>query len=303
MKSPFRKQEKTKQPTKAKKVKVQTVGTRKKSVIILWVLLISSLAFGIYKNFTAVDQHTVHEKEIIETEVVDTNAIESFTRNFVAVYHAWENETAALEARTVALSEYMTDDLQSLNADMLGDDIATSAEVTDVSIWSVNEETENTYAVVYSVHQQISEEDDDSSARSTYRMVLHQNDTGDLVITQNPIPWNDIQKSDYEPEIMENNNTVDSETEEEINAFLETFFAAYPTATEQELNYYVKDDVLPPIDENYTFSELIDPVLQVHDGQTKVWVTVKYLDEITQANQLSQYELVLKKDDNWMIVE
>ncbi|WP_166627323.1 conjugal transfer protein [Jeotgalicoccus sp. S0W5] len=303
MKSPFRKQEKARQPAKRKRVKVQTVGTRKKSVMILWVLLISSLAFGIYKNFTAVDQHTVHEKEVIETELVDTNAIESFTHNFVAVYHAWENEKAALEARNVALSEYMTDDLQALNADMLGDDISTSAEVTDVSIWSVTEETKNTYAIIYSVRQTITEEDEDTPTRSTYRMVLHQDNTGDLVITQNPTPWNDRQKSDYEPKIVENDNTIESETEEEIIAFLETFFTTYPTATEQELSYYVKDDVLPPIDENYTFSGLIDPIFQSHDGQIKAWVTVKYLDETTQSNQLSQYELALKKNNNWMIVE
>lgn len=305
MKSPFRQKEKTKQPAKEKKVKVKTTGTRKKSVMILWVLLITSLAFGIYKNFTAVDQHTVHEKEIIETELVDTNAIESFTHNFVAVYHAWGIEAAALEARTVELSEYMTDDLQALNADMLGEDISTSAEVTDVSIWSVAEETENTYAVVYSVRQKISEDEDEDEnwTRATYRIVLHQDEMSNLVITQNPTPWNDMEKSDYEPEPVENDNTVASETEEEIITFLETFFTAYPTATAQELSYYVKDDVLPPIDENYTFVEVIEPVFQAHNGQIKAWVTVKYLDETAKANLLSQYELTLEKDMNWMIVE
>lgn len=303
MKSPFRKKEKTKQPAKEKKVKVKTTGTRKKSVLILWVLLISSLAFGIYKNFTAVDQHTVHEKEMVEIEMMDTNAIESFTRNFVAVYHAWGIEAASLEARTVELSEYMTDDLQALNADMLTEDTPTSADVTDVSIWSVEEETENTYAVIYSVRQKISEDEDETWTRATYRIVLHQDEMSNLVITQNPTPWNDMEKSDYEPEIVKNNNTVESETGEEIIAFLETFFTAYPTATEQELNYYVKGDVLPPIDENYTFVEVIEPAFQVHEEQIKAWVTVKYLDETTKANQFSQYELILEKDTNWMIVK
>ena len=305
MKSPFRQKEKTKQPAKAKKVKVKTVGTRKKSVMILWVLLITSLAFGIYKNFTTIDQHTVHEKEIIETELMDTNAIESFTRNFVAVYHAWGIEAAALEARTVELSEYTTDDLQALNADMLTDDTPTSAEVTDMSIWSVADEAENTYAVVYSVRQKISDDEDEHATwtRATYRIVLHQDEMSNLVITQNPTPWNDMEKSDYEPKIVENNNNVESETEEEIIAFLETFFTAYPTATKQELSYYVKDDVLPPIDENYTFVEVIEPVFQAHNGQIKAWVTVKYLDETTKAHQFAQYELILEKDMNWMIVE
>lgn len=83
MKKVFKNKEKQTTETKSKKQKVRTVGTRKKSVIVLWILLIGSLAFGIYKNFTAIDQHTVHEKEIVESNIVDTNAIESFTKDFV----------------------------------------------------------------------------------------------------------------------------------------------------------------------------------------------------------------------------
>ena len=38
------------------------VGTHKKSVLLLWAVLLSSTSFGVYKNFTAIDTHTVHEK-------------------------------------------------------------------------------------------------------------------------------------------------------------------------------------------------------------------------------------------------
>lgn len=57
---------KEKQP-KPKKVSTVKVGTHKKSVTVLWILLIVSVCFGIYKNFTAIDQHTVHEKEIMNS--------------------------------------------------------------------------------------------------------------------------------------------------------------------------------------------------------------------------------------------
>ncbi|MBM7601522.1 hypothetical protein JOC34_003947 [Virgibacillus halotolerans] len=33
------------------------------------VLLIGSLAFAIYKNFTAIDQHTVHEKKSLKQKL------------------------------------------------------------------------------------------------------------------------------------------------------------------------------------------------------------------------------------------
>src|SRR5690625_4690954 len=112
MKGFFKKKEKQTLETKPKKLKVRTVGTRKKTVIVLWILLISSLAFGIYKNFTAIDQHTVHEREIIETNIMDTNAIESFTKNFVTDYYTWQNEKDSIEQRVEKINDYLTEDLQ-----------------------------------------------------------------------------------------------------------------------------------------------------------------------------------------------
>ena len=280
-----------------------TVGTRKKSVLILWILLISSLTFGIYKNFTAIDQHTIHETEIIETELVDTNAIESFTRQFVDVYHVWDNVTDALGARAVELSEYMTDDLLSLNTEMISEDISTEVSVTGMDMWSVTEVSEGNFSVVYTVRQKITEDDDETWNRATYQIMIHQDEAENLVVTQNPTVWHEPEKSDYTPESPENNNTVESEIVDEVTSFLETFFASYPTATEAELSYYVEEDVLPPINENYTFSELMNPIFQAEGEQINVWVTVKYTDHTTQANQLSQYVLTLEKENNWRIVE
>ncbi|MFD1413425.1 conjugal transfer protein [Oceanobacillus jeddahense] len=303
MKLPFRKKEKQVNPKKEKKRKVKTIGKRKKSVVFLWILLLSSLAFGIYKNFTAIDQHTVHEREIVESHIVDTTAIESFTRNFVKDYYTWENESEALEERTEKLTDYLTEELQSLNTEMVREDIPTSSSVQNINIWSVTEETENTFSVVYSVQQKITEDKDSSLTNATYRIVLYQDEQGNLVITQNPTLWNSPNKSDFTPEHAESDDTLESETTEEVTEFLETFFASYPTATEKELTYYVKSHALPVIEKDYTFSELIHPVFQEQDNQIKVWVTVKYLDESTKATQLSQYEFLLEKDPNWMIVK
>lgn len=84
---------------------------------------------------------------------------------------------------------------------------------------------------------------------------------------------------------------------------METFFSFFPTATDKELAYYVKNNVLPPIGKDYLFSELVNPVFQSVDDQIKVWVIVKYVDEATKATQFSQYIFILEKDTNWMIVE
>lgn len=303
MKNIFRKSGKQTTETKSSKTKVKSVGMRKKSVTVLWIVLISSLAFGVYKNFTAIDQHTVHEKEVIETKLVDTSAIESFTKGFVKDYYTWQNNKESIEEREEKLSLYLTDELQALNNDTVRADIPTSSSVNDIDIWSVSQEGNNTYAVVYTVEQKITEDKNSEKIHSTYRILLHQDNVGNLIIIQNPTLWSMPNKSEYEPQQPESNGTVDSDTVQEVTEFLETFFTFYPTATDKELAYYVKNSSLPPIGKDYLFSELVHPVFQTVDHQIKVWVTVKYIDEATKAIQFSQYILTLEKDTNWMIVE
>ncbi len=54
---------------------------------------------------------------------------------------------------------------------------------------------------------------------------------------------------------------------------METFFKLYPTATEKELAYYVKDGVLAPVSGDYVFSELVNPVF-TKDGDNQLGAVV-----------------------------
>ena len=75
----------------------------------------------------------------------------------------------------------------------------------------------------------------------------------------------------------------------------------------EELPDYLLDDldsfVLAPVSGDYVFSELVNPVFTKDGDNLKVSVPVKYLDNKSKMTQISQYELVLHKDDNWKIVE
>ena len=93
------------------------------------------MSFGVYKNFTAIDQHTTHEKEIIELRLQDTNGIENFVKNFAKSYYTWNNSKEAIEARTQAINGYLTKELQDLNVDTIRTDIPTSSTVTNVIVY------------------------------------------------------------------------------------------------------------------------------------------------------------------------
>ena len=298
-------QKKTEKQQKPKKLRVYTVNSRKPAVIALWLLFICGFVFAVYKNFTAIDTHTVHEKEIVEWRVEDTSGVEAFVRNFAKTYYSWSNNKDSVAQRTDALTGYLTENLQRLTADTVKSDVAVSSSVQDVQIWSVEQNgSENDFAVVFTVAQMISDGKKKDTVSSVYKTAVHKDDNGDMVITQAPTITGKPAKSAYTPKAAEPDGTVSAAESENITDFLTTFFTLYPTATEKELSYYVSGDSMPPVKcADYTFSQLKSTVLNKNGDTVTATVAVEYLDSVTQMTQISQFELVLKLvDGNWKII-
>ena len=298
----FKKKDKEAKPNKEKKVPVMKVGTHKKTVIALWLVLIASVSFGVYKNFTAIDMHTVHEKEVIEQHIIDTNRIENFVKDFAKSYYSWSNNKEAIEARTAAINNYLTKALQDLNVDTVRIDIPTNSTINEVKIWNVEQAGKDEYTVTYSVDQTVTEGEQSSRNTAAYTVTVHVDGDGNMVITKNPTISSMPVKSSYEPKAQETDGTMDAAITEEVTEFLETFFKLYPTATEKELSYYVSGNALAPVSGDYLYSELINPLFTMDGDTVKVSISVKYLDQKTKAAQISQFDLILKKDSNWRII-
>ena len=132
--------------------------TTKKTTTGLWLLLIGSVLFGVYKNFTAIDQHTIHEEKIIETKVEDTHLMTSFVEDFVNVYYSWEPNKEQLEKRNEQLKTYLPEHLQQLNQEMIRSDIPTKSTVTSIKILNVTPINETDYSVRYALKQAIEED-------------------------------------------------------------------------------------------------------------------------------------------------
>lgn len=288
---------------KQKKPRVLHIGTRRPVVAALWALLICAFAFAVYKNFTAVDTHTVHETTVVQQEVTDTNAIESFVTNFAKVYYSWEQSAASIEQRTENLKYYLTDELQALNADTVRSDVPVSSVVQDVQIWSVEQTGDKVYKIVYSVSQKVVNGEKTDIVTSAYEVSVYVDDAGDLVIIQNPTITGKPQKSDYAPKAAEPDGTVSAQESTEITEFLTTFFTLYPSASEQELSYYTSSGVLPVIEnDSYVFAALVNPVYTKKGDTVTVNVAVQYLDQQTGMTQVSQFKLGLQQiDRNWRI--
>lgn len=290
---------------KSNKIKtpVLRLGVKNKVTKLLWSLLVFSLAFAIFKNFTAIDKHTIHEKEVIEQKVVDTNNIESFVQSFAKVYHSWEQSQISLDNRIEQLKYYLTDELITLNLDMVRSDIPTTSTLISFQVWEVTNTSDNEFNVLYSIQQIITENENSTTISSSFEVKVHVEDNGNMVIIKNPTVKSTPTKSSFVPKVIESDGTVDAIETEEINDFLTTFFKLYPTATENELTYYVSNNALAPINKDYVFVELVNPVYIKTNNQISVSVSVKYLDNETKTLQISQFELMIQKSENWHIIQ
>lgn len=289
--------EKTK---KKKKERVVSVGKHRKMVLALWLLLSCSLAFGIYKNFTAIDQHTTHEKVVVKEKVVNTSGVESFTKNFAKEYFSWENNKEVIEKRMNTLEQYLTEEGLTLSQDMVRVDIPTSSEVQSVKVLGVEKGAED-FTVSFLVDQKITEGKKAQSISSAYRVTIFEDEKGNHIVTSLPTMIAKPEKAEYEVKQVESDSEIDAKTTEEITEFLETFFKLYPTASEKELEYYVENNVIQPINTNLQFVEITNPIYFETKDSVRVKVIVKYLDDVEKVTHDFQYNLLLSKGENWKI--
>ncbi|MGX7135050.1 conjugal transfer protein [Enterococcus thailandicus] len=285
---------------KKKKERVVSVGKHRKRVFALWLLLSCSLVFGIYKNFTAIDQHTTHEKEIVKEKVVNTSGIESFTKDFAKEYFSWKNDKEAIEKRMSNLEQYLTENSLALSQDMVRADIPTSSEVQSVKILDVEKSSEE-FVVSFLVEQKITEGKKAQTVSSAYRVTIFEDEKGNNVVTSLPTMIAKPEKAEYEVKQVEGDSEIDAKTTEEITEFLETFFKLYPTASEKELEYYVESNVIQPINTNLQFVEITNPIYFETKDSVRVKVIVKYLNDVEKVTHDFQYNLLLSKGENWKI--
>ena len=359
------------------------VGPKKKGIIALWVLMGTSLCFGVYKNFTAVNKETVYERTVVEQQITDTNEIESFAEHFAYLYHAWGKSQEEKNSRQAALAGYMTDELVKIISGTITGECPTISEVLNVRVCGVEKVTDNVYKIRYSVKQQFTEADDreasvekkelpavmaaggdaavpaegfegtqtgetadDTKAatempdeteeqaagtshvtygqavttneskvlqqdgtyvavterESYYQIEVYVDETGGMVVITNPTTCGVAGKSAYVPEERQSNGSIDTASMSEMEDFLNTFFALYPTATAKELAYYAKDGIMDVIGADYVYDGLYSAAYYKEDDQIKAHVYVKYLDQTAKMTQLSEYTLTMEKGDNWRIV-
>ncbi|EME8181010.1 conjugal transfer protein [Enterococcus faecium] len=237
---------------------------------------------------------------VVKEKVVNTSGVESFTKDFVKEYFSWKNNKEVIEKRMANLGQYLTEEGLTLSQEMVRADIPTSSEVQSVKILDVEKNSEE-FVVSFLVEQKIMEGKKAQSISSAYRVTIFEDENGNHIVTSLPTMIAKPDKAKYEAKQVESDSEIDAKTTEEITEFLETFFKLYPTASEKELEYYIKSGVLSPINAKLKFVKLEIRNFCQKDRNIQVTIIVEYLDGLSKTANHFQYVLELRKDTNWVI--
>lgn len=292
---------------KEKKDKVKIKLTKRQILTrILWAILIFSIVFAVYKNFTGIDKHTIHEKEVVVEKVYSTNKFENFVTDFAKIYYSWTADNNERSERLNKLGYYVTKDVLEITRQMIPDNFSTTSDVTGFRIWDVKEEKDNLYNVYYEVSQNINEGDKTTGITSYYMARVNEDKNGNLLIIDSPTVKNKPAKGVYVKKQGNDKKLGDRTKVKSIDKFLNTFFTVYPTITKDELAYYSNSKEIKPIHKrSFMFSEILNANYSISDKDDKIVKAdfiVKYFDEESKSFVFSTYHLNLKKDKKWTIV-
>lgn len=262
-----------------------------------WVVAACSLAFGVYKNFTAVDKVTVKEEKTIVEKIENYTGLEAFVENFAEIYFAYSPDSARQTERKGLLESYMQPSLVQMNS---GNSYSESeVTVQDVQTWAVEQVygTDHDYEVLFTVVLKSG----DQAELTAYTVDVHFEDQK-YVIVKNPTVTSVPQISGYEREPLQSSDQVRAEDREKVETFLETFFKIYPTASEKELAYYCKDEGVRPIGKAYVLNSIDNVAIQVREDGYKVECYVSYIDEMLGISVLNQYQLSLVPQESGELI-
>ena len=298
----------SKKENKKVKKKTKRIGTRKKSVTILWCLWLIMTGKGMWWNLTAVDTYTVYNETVVESRVRSLSGVENFVERFAREFFTFSRETVALGERTENLTRFMSDEMFRMNSGMLAVESGSTSRVIDFFVWHTEQYDENNFEVLFSVVQMIEEyyaEDYYATeiVEVAYEVSVHKDNYQNIVINRKRFA-NAPNRSDYVTERLSGDLNVDAELRANATGFLELFFGLYPNATNQQLAFYVRDNALEAFYRDMEFLQLINPVFVVDDDNIIVDVAVEYLCRVTNTNLIASYRLRLEEfNESFIIID
>lgn len=285
------------------------------------------------------------EEPVVEEEKPENLAASAgaatFAQNFAKQYFSWDLSSAeGRDKRSQALEKYLAEGLDDQAGLAFGDGEENdqwNSKLTGSQVWQIEDTGQNTSIVTLRVEHELSrkvevevevevEGDDDeddkteieikeetetSGPHEKYFAIPIKTDGQSFVVYKTPYFVAAPEKPDIEVEedLMQEGRIVNVELEEEIKAFLETYFKVYTNGTKEELSYYVKGEEIPSLAGIITFEEVREVAIKAENGDFEgnsdsyeVHATVSFTEDQSKIKVIYDFVLtVQKEDDRWFV--
>ncbi len=290
--------------------KISSLKFRKVLVVVFWILLILMIVIGIRNIAVSFYSPVIEENKEVTTEVKKFSdiGITTFSNKFIHSYFSFSNDDNKRKERLEDLKKYMLDDIVNSTARNIENMKGISSKVNGVDFWSIEKEEpleNNNYKVVFTVYQELEMSDKNKKwLEDNYYIIVHKDHKNNCIIIQNPTITTKPEKGIFESKKALNTDVnVSNEEKDSINNFLNMFFKVYPKCSNEELAYYVKNDV-KELKKNLEFLGLENLMINKKDNSTyKVSLNVVYKNPETQFQSMNYFEIEVMNENNKLVID
>lgn len=252
---------------------------------------------------------------------------QSFAENFALHYFDWQNTNEAKIVRVERLQPFLATGLDE-QAGLSFEEMRWNSKLSESQVWNVEETGEDTALITLRVQHMLTKiippdpkavakakekkekapkvEERTSGPFEKYFVIPIKTDGKSFVVHKIPYFTAAPEKPLLTSEALvdENGKLTDPLLQDEITAGLTTFFKIYTTGTQEELSYYVKGEEIHSMNGIITFKEVKNTVIKPGEAEDEycVFATVVFQENLSKAQVVYPYELVLVKEENrWFV--
>ena len=294
--------------------------------LVLFLSVVAIVRVGNAGVGAAVQEQPVEDQEQKVNLAAGVGA-QTFAGNFATDYFHWENTDEAIKERAERLTNYVANGLDE-QAGLSFEGMEWNSKLTISQVWNVEETGEDTALITLRVMHELKKvtppdpkeveqakidkkdppeaKEEKAGPYEKYFVVPVKTDGQSFAVHEIPYFAAAPKKPDItaEASVNEEGKVNDSELQEEVKTFMNTFFKVYTTGTEEELSYYMEDDQVPSMNGVMTFEEVKNIIVKEgHDeSDYKVHATVIFTENQSKAQVIYPYQLnVTKKENRWIV--
>ena len=313
----------------------KTVFRKKITKAVFWtgfalVFFLSVIAIVRVGNATAGSSEPDQPQQDEASDVINLASGEggqSFAQNFAAEYFSWGLSDEDKEKRMKLLSRYLATGLDE-QAGLSFEGMEWGSSLKESQVWKVEETGDDSALVTLRVLHESKKtvppdpeavkkakedkkdppkaKEEKDGPHEKYFVVPVKTDGQSFAVHEIPYLTAAPEKPDItaEPATSEDGKLNDSEIQQEIHSFLNTFFKVYTTGTAEELAYYTETDDIQSMNGVLLFKEVKNFIVREGErtGEYQIDANVLFEDELSKAKMAYPYQLtVTQVNDRWFV--